>query len=137
MLEKIIPVIIALIAIQFLIRYTNSKRKKNTELTSERRDYKKRIDEFMRISNSDEGINTGRIAGDEVKSSLGRPDIIMNIPDNMRDVRKNLNLIIDGVTHGLKSKTGSPDESEIKYRDPSVMFDEIVEIIKKHRIGKD
>jgi hypothetical protein len=44
-----------------------------------------------------------------------------------------LNLIIDGVTHGVRSKTGKNPVIEVKYKDPARMFDEIVEIIRKHK----
>lgn len=133
MFEKIIPVIVALIALQFLIRFMNKK--KQSQQTSTRDfDYKKRIDEFMRISNFDEGTNNERILTDEVRSGLGKPELILEIPDSMRDVRRSLNLIIDGVTQGVKAKIGTNPAHEIKYNSPDKMFDEIVEVINRHKI---
>lgn len=133
MLEKIIPVIIALFAIQLLIRFLNN-RKKNSKPSSRNLDYKKRIDEFLKISSYDEGVNRERVLTDEIRSGLGKPELILNIPDNMRDVRRNLNLVIDAVTQGVKSKTGSLPEHEKKYSSPDRMFDEIIEVINRHRI---
>jgi len=49
----------------------------------------------------------------------------------MRDVRKNLNLIIDGVSHGVKAKVGEKSDI-IKYNNAEEMFDEIVDVINKH-----
>ena len=135
MLEKIFPVIIALIALQILIRYRN-KNKKNVKHTSRRDfDYKKKIDEFMKVSNYDEGVNREQVLIDGIHSGLGKPELILGIPDSMRDVRKNLNLIIDGVTYGVKGKIGSGPVDEIKYNSPDKMFDEIVEVINRHKIN--
>ncbi len=132
MLEKILPVIIAVIAMQFLIRFMQKKRSENKTTTRDY-DYKKKIDQFMRVSNYDEGVGSDRILVDEIRSGLGKPELLLGIPDSMREIRKDLNLIIDGVTHGVRSKTGKNTATEVKYKDPAGMFDEIVEIIKKHK----
>ena len=134
MFEKIIPVIVALIALQFLIRFMNKKRQSQQTSTREF-DYKKRIDEFMRISNYDEGANHDRILTDEIRSGLGKPELLLEIPDSMREVRRGLNLIIDAVTHGVKAKIGTNPSHDIKYNSPDMMFDEIVEVIKRHKIS--
>ena len=133
MLETILPVIIAVIAMQFLIRFMQKKRSENKTTTRDY-DYKKKIDQFMKVSNYDEGVVSDRILADEIRSGLGKPEILLGIPDSMREIRKELNLIIDGVTHGVRSKTGKNPVTEIKYKDPAGMFDEIVKIIKKHKM---
>lgn len=133
MFEKVIPVIAALIALQFLIRFMNRK-KQNNQISTREFDYKKRIDEFLKVSSYDEGVNHDRILTDEIRSGLGKPELLLEIPDSMRDVRRNLNLIIDGVTQGVKAKTGTNPALEIKYNSPDKMFDEIVEVINRHKI---
>ncbi len=136
MLEKIVPVIIALVVLQLFIRYMNKKRK-NEPVSHDRADYKKRIDELMKVSNYDEGVNAGHSLSEEVKKTLGNPEIITGIPENMRDVRRSLNRIIDAVTQGVKAKTGLLKESESQFKDPAAMFDEIVEVVNRHRTDKD
>ena len=133
MFEKIIPVIVALIALKFLIRFMNKKRQ-NSPASTRDFDYKKRIDEFMKISNYDEGTNNDRILSDEVRSGLGKPELLLEIPDSMRDVRRSLNLVIDAVTQGVKAKIGSNPPQEIKYNSPDKMFDEIIAVINRHKI---
>lgn len=133
MFEKVIPVIIALIALQFLIRFMN-KRKVSKPVQARNLDYKKKIDQFMQVSNYDEGVNSDRILTEEIRSGLGKPELMLEIPDSMRDVRRNLNLVIEGVSHGVKSKIGSNPASDIKYNSPDKMFDEIVAVINRHKI---
>ena len=132
MFEKIIPLIIALFAFQFFIRYMN-KRKKNNQSSVRNFDYKKRIDEIMKISNYDEGVNAGQLLKNDIRSGLGKPELMLGIPDNMRDVRSGLNLIIDAVTNGVKGKIGSLPAGDNMYKDSAAMFDEIIEVIKKHK----
>ncbi len=134
MLEKVLPIIIAVIAMQFLIRFMQKKRSQNKTVPRDY-DYKKKIDQFMKVSNYDEGAGSDRILADEIRSGLGKPDLLLGIPDSMRETRKELNLIIDGVTHGVRSKIGKNPVIEVKYKDPVRMFDEIVEIIKKHKLS--
>jgi hypothetical protein len=134
MIEKILPVIIAVIAMQFLIRFMQKKRSENKS-TARDYDYKKKIDQFMKVSNYDEGVGNDRILTDEIRSGLGKPDLLLGIPDSMREIRKELNLIIDGVTYGVRSKIGKNPVIEVKYKDPEKMFDEIVQIIKKHKLS--
>ena len=129
-MEKLIPIIAILIFIQIAVKFMRSRRSKQT--ASQHFDYKKRIDEFMKISNYDEGVGTGRKLSEEVRQSLGS-DLLAGIPQNMSDVRKNLNLIIDGVSHGVKAKTCEKSDI-IKYNNAAEMFDEIVEVINKHKV---
>lgn len=133
MLEKVLPVIIAVIALQFIIRFMQKKRREKTP-TTRNFDYKKKIDQFLKVTNYDEGVSNERILIEDIHSGLGKPDIILGIPENMRDVRKDLNLIIDAVTHGVKDKIGKNPSIEISYNSPAKMFDEIVEVIKKHKL---
>lgn len=133
MFEKIIPVIIALIALQLLIKYIN-KRKKNNPSPSRNLDYKTKIDQYLKIGNFDEGLNNQKLFRDEIRTKLGNPDLMMDVPDSMNDVRRSFYLIIDGVTHAVKAKTGSKSGDDIKYNMPEKMFDEIVEVIKRHKI---
>lgn len=134
MFEKVIPVIVALIVLQFLIRFLNRKNK-NKQPSARDFDYKKRIDDFLKISSYDEGTNNDRILSDEIRSGLGKPELLLEIPDSMRDVRRSLNLIIDGVTQGVKAKIGTNPVHDIKYNSPDKMFDEIVEVINRHKIS--
>lgn len=133
MLDKVLPIIIAIIAMQFLIRFMQKKRNSNKTPVRDY-DYKKKIDQFMKVSNYDEGVANDRILIDEIRSGLGKTELLLEIPDSMREIRRELNLIIDGVTHGVKSKIGKNPVIEIKFKDPGRMFDEIVEIIKKHKL---
>ncbi len=133
MLEKVIPVIIALVALQLMLKFMSSRRKKKQNVTRDF-DYKKKIDNFLKVSNYDEGVNTEQILTDELRSGLGKPDLMLGIPDSMREVRRGLNLIIDGVTHGVKGKVNANTQDEIKYNSPDKMFDEIIEVINKHKI---
>jgi len=130
-MEKFIPIIAILILVQFGMKFLSRRRAKQKPASRDF-DYKKKIDDAMRISNYDEGVGTGRKLSEEAHQGLGG-DLITGIPDNMRDVRKNLNLIIDGVSHGVKAKTC--EKSDImKYNNAAEMFDEIVEIINKHKV---
>ena len=131
MFEKLVPIIFILIVIQLAMKFIN-KNKSKPRVDSRHFDYKKRIDDFMRISNYDEGVGAGRKLTGEVHQGLGG-DLISGIPDNMRDVRKNLNLIIDGVSCAVKAKIGEKSDV-VKYTDEAEMFDEIVEIINRHKI---
>ena len=129
-MEKFIPIIAILIFIQLAIKFMRSRKSKQP--ASQRFDYKKRIDEIMRISNYDEGVGAGRKLSEEARQGLGG-DLLLGIPDNMRDVRKNLNLIIDGVSYGVKAKVGEKSDI-IKYNNAEEMFDEIVEVVNKHKV---
>lgn len=131
MFEKVLPIIAALIFIQLAVRFIKM-RNSRPKVDSRNFDYKTRIDEFMKISNYDEGVGAGRKLAEEARQGLGS-DLILGIPDSMRDVRKNLNLIIDGVSHAVKSKIGERSDM-IKYNNAAEMFDEIVEIINRHKI---
>jgi len=135
MLEKILPVIAMLVALQLLLRFMQRRRKTERQGPSRYSEYKEKIDRFMKISNYDEGADYDRIFSDEIRSGIARPELIMGIPESMRDVRKDLNLIIDGVNHAVGAKIHSDRSDDVKYRDPAKMFDELVEVIKKHQTG--
>jgi len=133
MFEKIIPVIVALIALQLLVKFKN-KRKNNYNAQSRGLDYKERINQFLKISSFDQGANNEKILIDEILSNLGDPELQNEIPDDMPDIRRELYLIIDGVTHAVKGKIGSKNNENIKYNSPGKMFDDIVEVIKKYKL---
>ena len=107
MIEKIIPVLVALIALQFIIRFISRKKPPKPSAWRDL-DYKRKIDELMKIGNFDDVNTTGKSLQEEVKSRLATADLYMEIPDNMRDVRRGLNLVIDAVITGVKAKGGEP-----------------------------
>jgi len=131
MFEKIIPIIAALILLQFAMKFLISRKSKQ-KVNTNRFDYKKRIDEFMKISNYDEGVGAGNKLSEDVRQGLSG-DLLLDIPESMRGVRKDLNLIIDGVIHGVKAKIGERANME-KYNNAAEMFDEILEIINRHKL---
>jgi hypothetical protein len=131
MFEKVLPIIVVLIIIQFAIRLIKNKSSK-AKVNKHRYDYKDRIDEFMRISNYDEGVGAGRKLSEEVRHGLGS-ELLQGIPENMHDVKKNLNLIIDGVSHAVRAKIGEREEI-IKYNNAAEMFDEILSIVNRHKV---
>lgn len=135
MFEKIFPVIIALIALQFIVRFMARKKSGKTSAWREQ-DYKRKIDELMKIGNFDDHNTTGKSLQDEVKARLARPELYMEIPDNMRDVRRGLNILIDAVTAGIRAKTGSGKTDMSRYNDPAEMFDELVEVVKRHKVDQ-
>lgn len=133
MFEKIIPVIAAVLVLQFLIRFMQKKKK---EKNSQPRnfDYKKKIDQFMKYSNYDEGVNSEKLLIEDIRTGLGKTEFFSGIPEDKREVRRELNLIIDAVTHGIRSKLGSNSTDEMKYNNPEKMFDEIVKVINNYKI---
>ena len=131
MFEKLIPVIVILILIQFFVRFMNSRKSKQ-KANTRKFDYKRRIDEFIKISSYDEGVGAGNKLSEEVRQGLGG-QLVLDIPDSMRDVRKDLNLIIDGVSHAVRAKIGEKSDI-VKYNNSAEMFDEILEIINKHKV---
>ncbi len=133
MFEKILPVILALIALQFIVRFMGRKKTPKKPVWKEI-DYKRKIDELMKIGNFDDANTTGKSLQEEVKARLARPELYMDIPDDMRDVRRGLNILIDAVTAGVRAKTGSGKVDLSHYKDPAKMFDELVEIVKKHKV---
>ena len=135
MIEKIIPVLVALIALQFIIRFISRKKPPKPSAWRDL-DYKRKIDELMKIGNFDDVNTTGKSLQEEVKSRLATADLYMEIPDNMRDVRRGLNLVIDAVITGVKAKGGGGTPDAGNYKDPAGMFDEIVEVVKKHKVDQ-
>jgi len=93
MFEKILPLIIVLIALQLLMKYKNSKKKDNPA-PSRNFDYKQRINEFLKISDYDLKVKNEKQFADEIRLKMVKPDMQVDIPDSMQDVRRNLNLII-------------------------------------------
>lgn len=136
MFEKILPVILVLVLLQLLIRFMQKRRSKVQSYGSSRfSEYRDKIDRLMKIDNFDDVKDRDRVLADEIRRGIAGPELMMQIPDNMRDVRRGLNLLIEGVNHGVKAKTGSLTGDVIKFRDADLMFDELVEVVKKHQVG--
>jgi hypothetical protein len=135
MLEKILPVIAMLVALQLLLRFMQRRRKaRERGAPSRYSEYRDRIDRLIKVSNYDDGTDYEKKFSDEIRSGIANPELMMEIPENMRDVRRGLNLIIEGVNCAVKAKIGLRHADETKYRDPSVMFDELVNVVNKYRI---
>ncbi len=126
MFDKIIPVIIALIALQFIIRVIQKRKYRVTRSEWRDIDYKKRIDILMKGGRPD-----GEIHESKGITIIGIDDY-SSIPDEMRGVRKEVNHIRDALSAGLRAKIGR-DESESIYNEPEKMFDEIIEVINRHK----
>ena len=131
MFKQVIPIIAILIIIQLAMIFMKRKKSKQKP-NANKFDYKKRIDEFIRISNYDEGVGAGNKLSEEMRQGLGG-NLILGIPDNMRSVRKDLNIIIDAVSHAVKAKIGEKSDI-VKYNNADEMFDEILEVINKHKL---
>ncbi len=133
MIEKVLPVIVALVILQLMIRFMSRKKTEKPSAWREL-DYKRKIDELMKIGNFDDANTTGKSLQDEVKARLANADLHREIPDNMRDLRRGLNILTDAVINGIRAKTGSGKGDMSHYRDPEKMFDELVEVVKKHKV---
>jgi len=125
MLEKIIPVIIALIALQFIIRVVQKKRTTVTKSEWREIDYKARIDRLMKGRDPEHSSPASRGI-----TLVGLEDFSA-IPDDMRNVRRDIIHIREAVSTGLRAKIGR-DVSDSKYREPDLMFDEIVRVIDRY-----
>lgn len=136
MFEKILPVILVLVLLQLLIRFMQRRKLKVQSHASSRfSEYRDKIDRLMKIDNFNGRKDIESVIESEIRSGIASPELLMQIPENMRDVRRGLNLIIEGVNHGVKAKTGSLPDDVTKFRDASLMFDELVEVVKKHQVG--
>jgi len=125
MFEKFIPILIALIALQFIIWIMQKKRARVTESEWKKIDYKKRMDSLLK------GKDPDITEADDVISKSPWAEELSMIPDDMRDVRKDLNLIREAVPVALRARIGKTIY-ESRFREPENMFDEIVEVVKKH-----
>lgn len=133
MFEKIIPVFIAIIALQIFIKFVN-RQKNNRRVSSRDFDYKQRINEFMKMGASYKDPDNVKMNKDEIRLKSLESDLMMDIPGNMSETRRDLHLIIEGVSHAVKGKTGSNTGDDAGYDSPEQMFDELVEVINRHRI---
>jgi len=125
MFEKIIPILVALIALQFIIRVMQKKRAGTPRSELRNIDYKKRIDALMKGRDPEHETHTSR------GITLVGIDDFSAIPEDKRDVRRDIIHIREAVSAGLRAKIGR-DVSESKYREPDLMFDEIVRVIDRH-----
>lgn len=133
MFEKIIPVVIALIAMQFILKFINKRKMNNREPVRDF-SYKQRINEFMKLSDSDLRVKNEKLLTDEIYKNLSKQDLFSEIPDDMRDVRRGLNLITEGIIYAVKGKIGLKYDGKIRYNSPEKMFDEILEVVNRHKI---
>lgn len=125
MFEKIIPVLVALIALQFIIRVMHKKRTNPTPSAWKEVDYRKRIDLLMK------GREPDGIPRDNKGITLIGIEDFAAIPGDMRSVRRDLLHVREGLSTGLRAKIGR-DVSNSKFTDPDKMFDEIVEVVNRH-----
>ena len=125
MFEKFIPILIALIALQFILRVMRKKKSEIPKSEWREIDYKKRIDVLMKGRDPDGSAHAPRGI-----TLIGIEDFSA-IPDDMRNVRRDILNIRDAVSAGLRAKIGR-DTSESKYREPDLMFDEIVRVIDRY-----
>ena len=125
MFEKIIPILVALIALQFIICVMQKKRTGVPKSPLREIDYRKRIDTLMKGGDPEHSAHTSKgitLVGIEDFSA---------IPDDMREVRRDIVHIREAVSMGLRAKIGR-DTSGSKYREPDLMFDEIVRVIDRY-----
>jgi len=125
MFEKIIPILVALIALQFIIRVMRKKKSEVPQSSWRNVDYRKRIDTLMKSRDHDSSDITSKGI-----TLIGFEDFSA-IPDDMRNVRQDVIRIREAVSAGLRAKIGR-DASESKYREPDLMFDDIVRVIDRY-----
>ncbi|HOP29969.1 MAG TPA: hypothetical protein P5120_13660 [Spirochaetota bacterium] len=125
MFEKVIPILVALIALQFIIRVMQKKKASVPKSEWREIDYKKRIDDLMKGRDPE-----GTVRSPKGITLIGIEDFSA-IPDDKRDVRRDILHIREAVSIGLRSKLGR-DVSDSKYREPDLMFDDIVRVIERY-----
>jgi len=125
MLEKIIPIIIALIALQLLLRIMQKRKGKVVDSQWRTIDYKKRIDTLMKGTESD------NISKDIKGIVLIGLEDFRSIPDDRRELRKGIFLIKDALSDSIKAKIGRPVSGN--FNNPEEIFDEIIKVIEQHR----
>ncbi len=125
MFEKIIPILLALIALQFIIRVMQKKKAFVPKSGRRDFDYKQRINDLMKgrdpeyTGHSSKGIT---LVGIEDFSA---------IPGDKRDLRRDIINMREAISAGLRAKIGK-DVSDSKYKEPDLMFDEIVRVIDRY-----
>ncbi len=125
MLEKIIPIIIALIALQLLLRIMQKRKGKVVDSQWRTIDYKKRIDTLMKGTESD------NISKDIKGIVLIGLEDFRSIPDDRRELRKGIFLIKDALSDSIKAKIGRP--VSCNFNNPEEIFDEIIKVIEQNR----
>lgn len=125
MFEKIIPILVALIALQFIVRVMRKKKSEIPQSSWRNVDYRKRIDTLMKRREHDSSDREPRGI-----TLIGFEDFSA-IPDDMRNVRQDVIRIREAVSTGLRAKIGR-DTSESKYREPDLMFDDIVRVVDRY-----
>jgi hypothetical protein len=132
MFEKLVPLIFIIIALQFIMKIMN-KRNRNNQTIMRDFDYKRKIDQLMKTGNMNGSIYKERLLTDDLRFKMQKSNLISGIPDSMGELKSGINLIIDAVTHSIKEKLGTNNSIESKYSAPEKMFDEIVEVINRHK----
>ncbi len=128
MFENIIPVLIVLILLQLVIRFMQKRKPGDTNAGWRGIDYKKRIDLLLKGKNPDkpEIMNGADLAG-----KTPWFEELRMLPMEMKDVRRDLNLIREAVSVSLRAKAGKPYNKEL-FRNPEEMFDEVVKVVRGH-----
>ena len=121
----IIQTVIALIVLQIIIMFLQRKKSKSYDTESSAEERHRRIDAILkgRIQDEDKSAPEGI-------SLIGIEDFSA-IPDEKRQLRRDILLIKDAVTAGLRAKIGRRATGGA-FEDPERMFDGIVELIQEH-----
>lgn len=128
MLESILPVLFVLILLQLVIRFMQRKKPGDTVSGWRGIDYKKRIDLLLKGRDPDK---PERVNGADLAGKTPWFEELRMLPLEMKDVRRDLNLIREAVSTSLRAKAGKPYNKEL-FRNPEEMFDEVVKVIRGH-----
>ena len=63
-----------------------------------------------------------------------KPDINEYINNQQTEIFDHLNMLLDALTQGLRSKIESPQKKNIKFNNPNDMFDELVSVAERYLI---
>jgi len=63
-----------------------------------------------------------------------KPDLDAVLTQEEMALIRNFNLLLDALSQGIRTKLGNPQEKEIKFRDCSAMFDDLLKTAQKHLI---
>ncbi len=54
-----------------------------------------------------------------------------------KNIQNDLDLLLDALTQGLRSKINMPQTKDVIFSNPDLLFDELVNISKKHLLDKN
>ena len=78
------------------------------------------------------------ISGYMVRHKMDKkPDIKQYLSKEEINLRKDLDIILDAVSQGLRAKIGDPQKKAIKFRRPDILFDKLVLSAKMFLITKN